>query len=356
MTIPEMKRVRMTKLLIMHANRQQEVESLSAGEIGAVVGLKESRTGQTLADLSHPIAFEAMQFPDPVVFLAIEPKTKADDDKLASAIATLALEDPTFKTRTDAETGQLILSGMGELHLDILLDRLQREYKVGVHSGKPQVSYRETVTRPASAEGRFVRQAGGHGHFAVVKLSLEPFAKGNLIVNELAPGTLPRQFVQPIEQAIRDSFESGALAGYQAIDICARIVDAAWHQEDSNDVDFKVATSSAFRDAFVAAQPTFLEPIMELEVVTPDGFVGAVLNDITARAGRVTRMEPVKGYQIITAEVPLARTFGYTTSLRSITQGRASNSMQFKRFCPVDEDTRIRLYPLFGQNPPSPHG
>ncbi len=352
MAVPEMKRVRMTKLLMMHANRQQEVESLSAGEIGAVVGLKESHTGQTLADLSHPIAFEAMQFPEPVVFLAIEPKTKADDDRLAAAIATLALEDPTFRTKTDPETGQLILSGMGELHLDILLDRLQRDFKVGVHSGRPQVSYRETVTTSAVAEGRFIRQTGGHGHYAVVKLSVEPSPEGNKVINQLAPGTLPRQFVPAIEQALRENLDSGVLAGYQAANVCVRILDGAWHQEDSSDVDFKVAASSAFREAFLSAEPTFLEPIMELEVVTPDAFIGAVLNDITARGGRVVQMEPVKGHQIVTAEVPLVRTFGYTTSLRSLSQGRASNSMQFKRFEPVDEETRVRLYPLFNQARP----
>ncbi len=353
MAVPQMKRVRLPKLLIMHANRRQEVPSLSAGEIGCVAGLKESRTGQTLADLAHPIAFESMEFPDPVVFLAIEPKTKADDAKLADGIATLALEDPTFRTRTDPETGQLILSGMGELHLEILIDRLQREFGVAVHSGKPQVSYRETITAPAEAEGRFIRQTGGKGHFAVVRLRLEPSESGNRVDNELPPGTLPRQFISPIEEAVREGMESGVLAGYPAINVRARILDGQWHQEDSSDVDFKVAAASAFRDAFLAGAPTFLEPIMELEVVTPEAFVGAVLGDITARGGRVTRMEPVKGHQIITAEVPLARTFGYTTALRSLTQGRATNSLQFKRYSPVDEETRVRLYPLFGAHPPA---
>ncbi len=347
MGIPEMERVRVSKLLIMHANRQEEVETLSAGEIGAVVGLKNSHTGQTLASLAHPIAFESIQVPEPVVFTAIEPKTKAEEEKLSTSLATLALEDPTFKVRTDEETGQLVLSGMGELHLEILLDRLQRDYKVGVHSSKPQVSYRETITAQASAEGRFVRQTGGRGHYAVVKLALEPSTEGNSIVNEIKKAAIPAQFIPAIEQGIRDCFEAGVLAGYEVLNTRVRIVDGAFHETDSSDVDFKVATSQAFREAFLRASPTFLEPIMELEVVTPEQYVGSVLADVTARGGKVLKLEAVKGHQIVTAEVPLARTFGYATSVRSLTQGRATHSLQFKCFQPVDEETRVRLYPLF---------
>ena len=275
MAVPEMKRVRIQKLAIMHANRQQEVESLTAGEIGVVIGLKEPRTGQTLADLAHPIAFEAIKYPEPVVFLAIEPKTKADEDRLHTSLATLALEDPTFKVRTDEETGQLILSGMGELHLEILIDRLARDYKVEVHSGKPQVSYRETVTASATAEGRFIRQAGGKGHYAVIKILLEPSPEGNTVVDELKPGTLPREYAAAVAQAIQDSFESGVLAGYEVVNVKARILDGAWHEQDSTEVDFKIAANTAFRETFMAANPTFLEPIMELEVVTPTSTLGA---------------------------------------------------------------------------------
>jgi elongation factor G len=351
MSVPAMKRVRIPKLAIMHANRQQEVESLSAGEIGVVIGLKEPRTGQTLANLAHPIAFEPVKYPEPVVFLAIEPKTKADEDRLHTSLDTLALEDPTFKVRTDEETGQLILSGMGELHLEILIDRLARDYKVGVHSGKPQVSYRETVTAAATAEGKFIRQSGGKGHYAVVKLMLEPSPDGNTVVDELKPGTLPREFAAAIKQAIHDSLESGVLAGYAVVNTKARILDGAWHEQDSADVDFKVAASQAFREAFMAASPTFLEPIMELEVVTPDQYLGSVLGDITSRDGRVLHLEPVKGHQIIKAELPLVKTFGYATTLRSLSQGRASNSMQFSHFSAVDQPTRERLYPLFAGHP-----
>ncbi len=347
LAVPQMKRVRLPKLALMHANRTQEVERLSVGEIGVVIGLKETATGTTLADLAHPVAFEPIKYPEPVVFLAIEPKTKADDDKLHQSLSVLALEDPTFKVRTDEETGQLVLSGMGELHLEILIDRLMRDYRVGVHSGEPQVSYRETVTTAATAEGRFVRQSGGRGHYAVVKLTLEPSPDGNEVVDELQPGTLPRQFVVPAEQAIRDNFESGVLAGFEVINTKVRIIDGAWHDVDSSDVDFRLAAASAFRDAFMEAAPTFLEPIMELEVVVPDQYVGTVLQDLTARDGRVLHLDAVKGHQIVRAELPLARTFGYATALRSLTQGRASHSMQFARFSAVDQATRERLYPLF---------
>jgi elongation factor G len=351
MSVPEMKRIRIPKLAIMHANRQQEVESLSAGEIGVVIGLKEPRTGQTLANLAHPIAFEPVKYPEPVVFLAIEPKTKADEERLHTSLDTLALEDPTFKVRTDEETGQLILSGMGELHLEILIDRLDRDYKVAVHSGKPQVSYRETVTASATAEGRFIRQSGGKGHYAVVKLMLEPAPEGNAVVDELKPGTLPREFAAAVKQAVQDSFESGVLAGYAVVNVKVRILDGAWHEQDSSEVDFKVAANTAFREAFMAASPTFLEPIMELEVVTPDQYLGNVLGDITARDGKVLHLEPVKGHQIIKAELPLVKTFGYATTLRSLSQGRASNSTQFSHFSAVNQPTRERLYPLFAGHP-----
>ncbi len=349
LAVPEMKRLRVLRLALAHANRYEEVESLSAGEIGVVIGLKESHTGQTLTDLAHPIAFEPIKAPEPVVFLAIEPKTRADDGKLQTALQTMALEDPTFKVRTDEETGQLILSGMGELHLEILIDRLQRDYGVGVHFGKPQVSYRETVTASATAEGRFIRQTGGRGHFAVVKLTIEPARDGNWVVNEIREGTIPRQFIPAIEQAISEAFDTGVLAGYPIINTRVRIIDGAYHEVDSTDVDFKVAATQAFREAFINAQPTFLEPIMELEVVTPEAYLGNVLADINARGGKILHLQPVKGHQIITAEIPLSRTFGYATSLRSLTQGRASHSMQFKHFSPVDEETKIKLYPLFAE-------
>ncbi|MFO7637873.1 MAG: elongation factor G [bacterium] len=346
-SVPEMKRVRMTRLLMMHANRQEEVPELSAGEIGAVVGLKDSHTGQTLANLAHPIAYENIEVPEPVVFIAIEPSTRAEEEKLQSALATLALEDPTFRRKVDEETGQLVLSGMGELHLDILLDRLKRDFKVGVRSGRPQVSYRETIFGRAVAEGRFIRQTGGSGHFAVVTLAVESSPEGNEVASKLPGGTLPEPFVKAIAESVRDGFESGVLAGFEVINTRVRILEGRFHDTDSSDVDFKVAASSAFRDAFLQARPTFLEPIMELEIVTPEQYLGGVLGDVTSRDGRITHIEPVKGHQIVKAEIPLANTFGYATTLRSLSQGRASSSMQFKTFRPVDQETRVRLYPLF---------
>lgn len=347
MLVPEMKPVRILRLAVMHANRVEEVNTLSAGEIGAVIGLKESKTGYTLADKTHPIAFEPIKPPEPVVFLAIEPKTKADEERLHTALATMSLEDPTFKVKTDEETGQLILSGMGELHLEILLDRLNRDYRVQVHSGKPQVSYRETVTTTATYEGRFIRQTGGRGHFAVVKLTLEPSKDGNWIVNEIREGAIPKHFIPAIEQAVEESFESGVLAGYPIVNTRVRLIDGAYHEVDSTEVDFKLATALAFREAFLLSQPTFLEPIMHLEVVTPEQYLGNVLADINARGGKILHLEGVKGHQIVTAEIPLSHTFGYATTLRSLTQGRASHSLQFKHFSPVDQETRVRLYPLF---------
>ncbi len=347
--VPEMKRVRLLKLALMHANRSEEVDSLTAGEIGAVIGLKEGRTGHTLADMAHPIAFEPIKPPEPVVFLAIEPKSRADEEKLNNALEIMALEDPTFKVKTDEETGQRILSGMGELHLEILLDRLARNYRVNVHSGKPQVSYRETVRKIASYEARFIRQTGGKGHYAVIRLTLEPSHDGNWIINELQEGVIPKQFIPAVEQAIEDCFSSGVLAGYPIINTRVRIVSGAYHEVDSSDVDFKIATTQAFREAFLLADPTFLEPIMELEVVTPEQYLGSILADINARGGKILHLEPVKGHQIVTAEIPLVNTFGYATTIRSLTQGRASHSMQFKHFQPVDETTRIKLYPLFGE-------
>ncbi len=347
--VPEMKRVRLLKLAVMHANRSEEVESLAAGEIGTVIGLKESKTGQTLADMAHPIAFEAIQPPEPVVFLAIEPKSRADEDRLHSALEIMALEDPTFKVKTDEETGQHILSGMGELHLEILLDRLARNYRVNVHSGKPQVSYRETVRKITNYEAKFIRQTGGRGHYAVVSLIVEPSHDGNWIINELQEGMIPKQFIPAVEQAIEQCFASGVLAGYPVINTRVRIVSGAYHEVNSSDIDFKIAATQAFREAFLLADPTFLEPIMELEVVTPEQYLGSILADINARGGKILHLEPVKGHQIVTAEIPLANTFGYATTIRSLTQGRASHSMQFKHFRPVDEATRIKLYPLFGE-------
>jgi elongation factor G len=343
--VPLMEKVRIQKILLLHSNRKEEIEMLLAGEIGAITGLKEVKTGYTISSIAHPIAFEPMEFPEPVVFIAVEPKSKADEPKLAQSLDLLAIEDPTFKVKTDPETNQVIISGMGELHLDILIDRLKREFGVSCRVSKPQVSYRETITTEATAEGRFVRQTGGRGHYGVVMLKLKPIAKGNEIINEIKEGTIPKEFTPSIRQGIEENFESGVLAGYRIINLRVHIMDGSFHEVDSSEIDFKVAASIAFRDAFTKAAPALMEPIMDLEVVTPDDYLGSVIADINARNGKVTHLEAVKGHHIIKALVPLAATFGYTTALRSLTQGRASSSMQFSHYKKLSEEERAKIFP-----------
>jgi elongation factor G len=345
LVVPPMEKVRIAKLLVMHANDKQEVDMLKAGEIGAAIGLKEIRTGYTLSNSVHPIAFEPMTFPEPVVNLAIEPKSKADETRLSDALQQLAIEDPTFKVKVDPETSQTILSGMGELHLEILVDRLAREYSLACRVGKPQVSYRETITARAEGEGRFIRQSGGRGHFAVVRLTVEPTTTGNKIVSEIREGTIPKQFLPSIRRGLERGFESGALCGYPITNVSVRVKDGSFHEVDSSDIDFEVAADMAFKEAFARASPELLEPIMDLEVVTPEAYMGSIISDLLARRGRVVHIETVKGHKIIKAFIPLVTTFGYTTSLRSLTQGRALNSMQFDHYEIVSEEEKQKLFP-----------
>ncbi len=345
LVIPVMEKVRIQKLLLLHSNRKEEVKMLSAGEIGAVTGLKEVKTGYTLTNIAHPIAFEPIEFPEPVVFVAVEPKSKADEPKLFQSLDVLAIEDPTFKVKNDPETNQTIISGMGELHLDILIDRLKREFGVSCRAGKPQVSYRETITSEATAEGRFIRQTGGKGHYGVVELKLQPIAKGIEVYNEIKEGTIPKEFIPAIKKGVEENIDAGVLSGYPIINIRVHIVDGAFHEVDSSEMDFKIATSIAFRDAFMKAAPTLMEPIMDLEVVTPEDYLGGVIGDITARNGKVTHLESVKVHRIIKALVPLAATFGYTTTLRSLSQGRASSSMQFSHYERLSDEERQKIFP-----------
>ncbi len=345
MVVPLMEKVRIQKLLLLHSNRKEEVAMLSAGEIGAVAGLKEVKTGYTLANIAHPIAFEPIEFPEPVVFIAVEPKSKTDEPKLFQSLDVLAIEDPTFKVKNDPETNQTIISGMGELHLDILIDRLKREFGVSCRVGKPQVSYRETITTESTAEGRFIRQTGGKGHYGIVKLKLQPITKGIEIYNEIKEGTIPKDYIPAIKKGLEENVESGVLSGYPIINIRVHIIDGAYHEVDSSEMDFRVAASMAFRDAFMKANPALMEPIMDLEVVTPEDYLGGVIGDITARNGKVTHLVSVKGHQIIKALVPLAATFGYTTTLRSLTQGRASSSMQFSHYEKLSEEERQKIFP-----------
>jgi elongation factor G len=327
---------RVSRLLLMHANKREEAKSLAVGEIGVVTGIRECKTGYTLCATKHPISFESMKFPEPVIFVSLEPKTKMDDTKLDDTLRYLQIEDPTFKVRTDEETAQRIVSGMGELHLEIIVERLKREFGVECHVSKPQVSYRETLTQPVTIEGRFIKQTGGRGHYGVVKLKIEPSERGSgiKIENRLKEGAIPRQFVPAIEQGIKEQAEVGVFFGYPVIDIMVTIVDGQHHPTDSSDLDFKIAAQMALRDAFAKGEPILLEPIMSLEIIVPQSYLGDVINDINARKGSIQKIETNKQEKIIEASLALAKSFGYATDLRSITQGHGIHTMQFSHYAP----------------------
>jgi elongation factor G len=328
------KKERIGRLLRMHANKREEIDGVGAGDIAAVVGLKFARTGDTLCDANRPIVLESMTFPEPVIAVAIEPKTKADEERLGLSLNRLALEDPTFKVSTDAETGQTIIAGMGELHLEIIVDRLLREFKVGANVGRPEVAYRETIRRKAEARGRFVRQTGGRGQYGDVEIEIEPLepGKGFVFENETVGGSVPREYVPAVEKGIREAMETGILAGYPVVDIRVALLDGSYHEVDSSEMAFKIAGSMAFKDAVKKAKPVLLEPIMEVEVVTPEEHMGAVHGDLASRRGRIVSMEARGSSQVIRATVPLSTMFGYATDLRSMTQGRATYTMQFARY------------------------
>jgi elongation factor G len=333
------KRERIGRLVKMHANKREEITEVFAGDICAV-GLRETTTGDTLCDPAHPIILEAIEFPDPVIQIAIEPKTKADQEKLGEALQKLAKEDPSFRVSVNKETSQTLISGMGELHLEIIVDRMLREFKVDASIGKPQVAYRETIRRPAEAEGRFVRQTGGHGQFGVVDLKIEPLAKGSGFEFEdgTKGGSIPRNFIPSVEQGIKEAMETGVLAGYPMVDVKAILLDGKYHEVDSSELAFKIAGSMAFKEAVGKASPVLLEPIMDVEVVTPQEFMGEVIGDLSSRRGKIQEMENRAGAQVIAARVPLATMFGYATKVRSITQGRANYSMQFAVYEPVPQN------------------
>ncbi len=329
------KRERAGRLLQMHANKREEIEEVLAGDIAAAIGLKDVRTGDTLCDEGQPIILEAMRFPNPVIDVAIEPKTKADQDKLGVALQKLAEEDPTFRVRTDAETGQTIIAGMGELHLEIIVDRMRREFKVEANVGRPQVAYRETVTRRVEqVEGKFIRQSGGKGQYGHVVLNLEPTAPGSgfLFEDKIVGGVIPREFIRPVEAGIKEALETGVLAGYPVVDVKVELVFGSYHEVDSSEMAFKIAGSMAFKEAARAAKPVILEPIMEVEVVTPSEFLGDVMGDLSSRRGKIGGMTQRGDAQVVAADVPLGEMFGYSTTLRSMTQGRAVYSMQFDHY------------------------
>ncbi len=331
------KRERVSRLLQMHANKQQEVDLVKAGDIAAAVGLKFSRTGDTLCAEDSPIALESMHFPEPVISIAVEPKSKVDQEKLSVALQKLAIEDPSFKLRVDPETNQTIISGMGELHLEIIVDRMLREFKVEANVGKPQVAYRETITKSVEMEGRYIKQTGGRGQYGHVWLKLAPLKPGSgfEFENEIVGGVVPREFIPAVEKGIREALDSGVQAGYPVVDIKASIFDGSYHDVDSSEIAFKIAASMAFKDGCKKAGPIILEPIMSTEVTVPDAYMGDVIGDLNSRRGKIMKMEPQMGYQVIEAEVPLAEMFGYATQVRSLTQGRATFTMEFDHYEPV---------------------
>jgi elongation factor G len=328
------KKERIGRLVRMHANKREEIESISAGDIAAVVGLKDTRTGDTLCDPARPIVLESMDFPTPVIAVAIEPRTKADEEKLGMSLARLALEDPTFKVNVDSETNQTLIHGMGELHLEIIVDRLLREFKVEANVGKPQVAYRETIRQKAEAQGRFVRQTGGRGQYGDVWLEVEPAGSGQGIVfeNKLRGPAIPREYVPAVERGLREAAETGILAGYPVVDVRVALTDGSYHEVDSSEMAFKIAASMGFKEACRRARPTLLEPVMDVEVVVPEEYMGAVVGDLNSRRGRIISMEARGSAQVIRCSVPLGQMFGYATDVRSMTQGRATYTMQFARY------------------------
>ena len=330
-------RERVGRLLQMHSNSREEIPAVMAGDIAAVIGLKNTTTGDTLCDPANPVILEAITFPEPVISVSIEPKTRADQDKMGAALARLSEEDPTFRLKTDEETGQTVIEGMGELHLEVIVDRMMREFKVDANVGRPQVAYKETITVPVRAEGRHVRQSGGKGQYGHVIVEFEPQERGRgyEFVDRIVGGAIPREYIAPVDQGIQESMLTGGQAGFPVVDLKATLVDGSYHEVDSSEMAFKIAGSLAVKEAIRKGKPAILEPIMEVEVTTPDEFMGEVIGDLNARRGQIQGMEERAGAQVVRAYVPLASMFGYATDLRSATQGRAVYSMQFDHYAPL---------------------
>jgi elongation factor G len=342
------KKERISRLLQMHANKREDIDVVRAGDIAATVGLRFTTTGDTLCNEGLPILLEKMDFPEPVISIAIEPKTKADEEKLFGALERLAMEDPSFRVSTNADTGQTLISGMGELHLEIIVDRMKREFKVEGNVGNPQVAYNESISQTAKAEGKFVRQAAGRNQYGHCVIQLDPLKKGEgyQFVNKLAPGVIPKEFIPAIDKGIQEAMLGGIIAGYPAADIRATLLDGSFHETDSTEVGYKIAASMAFKDAARAGQPLILEPMMSAEIVCPDEYMGGVIGDLNSRRGKIGSMTSRHGLQVIKAEVPLSTMFGYSTALRSSSQGRATFSMEFSSYEPVTpqmaEEIKIR--------------
>jgi elongation factor G len=339
------KRERIGRVLQMHANHREEIPSVYAGDIAAAVGLKDTTTGDTLCDEKNPIVLESMEFPDTVISVAIEPKTKADQDKMGIALNKLAEEDPTFKTSSNPETGQTIIAGMGELHLEIIVDRLFREFKVEANVGKPQVAYKETIRNKVRAEGRFVRQSGGRGQYGHVWIELEPLERGAgyLFENKIVGGVVPREYISPVDDGIQEAMANGVVAGYPMIDVRAAVVDGSYHEVDSSEMAFHIAGSMALKSGAHKADAYLLEPIMKVEVTVPEEYMGDIMGDINSRRGRIEGMDSRAGAQIIRGFVPLSEMFGYSTSLRSRTQGRGTYSMEFYSYEEVPKSVSAEI-------------
>ncbi len=332
------KKERINRILFFHADKREEIKEIYAGEIGGAIGNKSSVTGDTICDVNHPIVLESMDFPEPVVSVAISPKTQADLERLGDSLNKLSEEDPTFRITKNRETGETIISGMGELHLEIIIDRLLREFNVQAHVGKPQVAYKETITTSAEAEGKFIKQTGGRGQYGHVKLLIEPLeGKEFEFVNKVVGGEIPKEYIPSVETGVREAMETGALAGYPVVNVRVTLLGGSYHPVDSSDIAFKIAGSMAFISAQKKAKPVILEPIMEVEIITPEEYIGAVIGDINSRRGRIEHMEPRSGVQVIKALVPLSEMFGYANILRSETQGRATYSMKFSHYEPLPE-------------------
>lgn len=334
------KKERISRLLHMHANHRVDIEEVKAGDIAAAVGLKYTRTGDTLCTENDPVVMEKMSFPEPVIQIAIEPKTKVDQDKLSDALSKLSDEDPTFKVNVDSETGQTLISGMGELHLEILIDRMKREFKVEANVGKPQVAYRETITQTVTSEGKFVKQSGGRGKFGHVWIEISPneAGKGFEFVNAIVGGSVPREYITPVSNGVQEAMRNGVIAGYPVVDVKVKLFDGSYHEVDSDELSFKVAGSIAFKEGAKKAKPILLEPIMAVEVITPEDYLGDVMGDLNSRRGRIEGFSARKDAQVIKSQVPLSEMFGYATILRSMTQGRAIFTMQFSHYSEVPKN------------------
>ena len=336
---------RMGRILQMHSNERKDIDRCYSGDIAAVVGVKNTTTGDTFCDEKAPIILESMEFPEPVIRVAIEPKTKAGQEKMGIALAKLAEEDPTFRTYTDDETGQTIIAGMGELHLEIIVDRLLREFKVEANIGRPQVAYKETIRRPAESDMKYARQSGGKGQYGHVKIKIEPGEPGSGYVfeNTVVGGAIPKEYIPAVDAGIRSAMESGVLAGYNVVDVKVNLYDGSYHEVDSSEMAFKIAGSMAFKDAMRKADPVLTEPIMKVVIITPDDYMGDVIGDVNSRRGQIQSMEPVSGAQQITCMIPLSEMFGYATDLRSKTQGRGQYSMEPDHFAEVPKSIQEKV-------------